>query len=679
MTDSRIPNIESIGAARRRMDPFLKAFTAAVIAQILGLFFSIALSSVAFAFACLLFLYLGVSGKAGVFRRSGLEVVFVPYLLSVLAMCIFAVYPGEAFSNSRRVLLMAVVFFIPAAFPGEKALGRFIVSIAAAAAFQSIGDIVVYYSQSFERLGYFQHYMTSAGMKMMALLIALPLVFRKEEAPAARAITAAAVVVILYALLLTQTRSSWLGFTGAAIFMGVVAHRSLLAAVPVLLLLFALLAPDSFQERAERMFSTAETDTTSVVRSNQSRVRMWKTGWSMFLDRPVFGVGDGDVGRIYRRYVPDAGRDEGGHLHSTYVHVLASHGIVGFLSVMLLFAALWRLMWRSFRAARGTLSSAAALGALAAFIAFLINGFAEYNFGDHEILVLLWTCAGIAVSAGRKRNAPGTTGDDVPAVEQGAIDSAPHFEPWLPLSVIIITRNEEHNIAACLDSVAGVGDIVIVDAASTDATVEIARARGARVFVEEWLGFAAAKTLALGHTRNEWVLWLDADERVTPELAEEIRSVLTSSPSAAAFRMARRAYFLGKWIRHCGWYPGYVTRLFRKSRARFNDALVHEELETEGEVVDLQHDLLHFTDRDLDHYFSKLNRYTTLAAQDMASAGKGASFADVILRPWAVFFKMYVLKAGFLDGRHGYLLCRLSASYVLAKYAKLWSVKSDRK
>ena len=250
--------------------------------------------------------------------------------------------------------------------------------------------------------------------------------------------------------------------------------------------------------------------------------------------------------------------------------------------------------------------------------------------------------------------------------------TAPSNMP-LPLSVIVITKNEEHNIDACLDSVSFSDDIVVVDAASTDRTVEIARERGATVFVEEWLGFSEAKSFALRHVRHDWVFWLDADERLTEEARDEIQLIASSGDTRfAAYRIARKSFFLGKWIRHSGWYPGYVTRLFRKSLSRFSDSDVHEFLEVEGLTGTLRHDILHYTDADLNHYFSKYNRYTTLAAEEMQRKGRRANPADLLLRPLIVFLKMYFIRLGFLDGMEGFILARLSASYVFTKYAKLW-------
>ncbi len=191
-----------------------------------------------------------------------------------------------------------------------------------------------------------------------------------------------------------------------------------------------------------------------------------------------------------------------------------------------------------------------------------------------------------------------------------------------PLSVVVITRNEEKNISACLESVQWADDIVIVDSESSDATIPLARKFTNKIFVEPWKGFADAKTFGVAQARNEWVLWLDADERVPSELADEIQSLLQSSPHKAAYTIARRAYFLGRWIAHSGWYPGRVTRLFRKDSASFSSAAVHEGLEVRGDVGELRNDLLHFTDPNLFHYTKKFNRYTSLASVELCKAGK---------------------------------------------------------
>ena len=248
------------------------------------------------------------------------------------------------------------------------------------------------------------------------------------------------------------------------------------------------------------------------------------------------------------------------------------------------------------------------------------------------------------------------------------------------LTVITIALNEEHNLPACLASVAWADEIIVIDSGSTDGTVEVARRFTPRVFTIAWEGYGSARNFGLDRASGEWVLWLDADERVTPELAGEIRQTMTGSDeTVAAFDVARRAYFLGRWIRHCGWYPSRVPRLFRKGRARFNDARVHEQLVIDGARGSLRYDLLHYTDPDLHHYFAKFNRYTSLAADDMAAAGKTATVGDMIVRPPFMFFRMFVLRLGMLDGVHGFILCVVSSLYVFTKYAKLWEKGWRRK
>ena len=245
------------------------------------------------------------------------------------------------------------------------------------------------------------------------------------------------------------------------------------------------------------------------------------------------------------------------------------------------------------------------------------------------------------------------------------------------LSVIVITHNEENNIEECLQSVSWANDLIVVDAQSSDRTVELAEQYTQKIFVKEWLGFAAAKNFALEQAVNEWVLWLDADERVTPELAKEIQELLHNQTiNHDGFEVARRAFFLGKWIKHCGWYPGYVVRLFRKQAVEFTTSRVHEKLEIQGTIGRLQNDLMHYTDDTLYHYFSKFNRYTSLAAHDVADAGKRFTLFDVLLRPPFLFFKMYLFRLGFLDGMHGLILSLASASYVFTKYAKLWELEN---
>jgi glycosyltransferase involved in cell wall biosynthesis len=244
------------------------------------------------------------------------------------------------------------------------------------------------------------------------------------------------------------------------------------------------------------------------------------------------------------------------------------------------------------------------------------------------------------------------------------------------LSVIVLTYNEERNIGECLSTVSWADEIIVVDSGSTDRTLEKAAGHATQIVTLPWEGYGSARNTALSRASGEWILWFDADERVTPELAEEIRALVAANdPGVAGYAVARRAYFSGKWIRHCGWYPSRVVRLFRRSAGRFSETRVHEQLIINGRIKRCMNDLLHFTDPDLRHYFRKFNSYTSLAAEDMHAAGRRFRRTDVFIRPLYQFLKMYFVRLGFLDGMHGFVVCAASSAYVFAKYAKLWEME----
>ena len=248
------------------------------------------------------------------------------------------------------------------------------------------------------------------------------------------------------------------------------------------------------------------------------------------------------------------------------------------------------------------------------------------------------------------------------------------------LSVITLTLNEEANIASCLESVTWADELLVADSGSVDKTVAIAKSHNAKVIPVAWDGYGRTKNQVLLQARGDWVLWLDADERVTPELASEINEIVHSpSVEFAGYSVARRAFFLGRWIRHCGWYRSTVIRLFRRDKGRFSEHLVHEKLILEGPVGRLKSDLIHLTDPNLDHYFKKFNRYTSLSAEEMHRDGKRFSLFDLLVRPLFTFFRMYILRRGFQDGLEGFILCVASSAHVFAKYAKLWEQEKKSK
>ena len=239
------------------------------------------------------------------------------------------------------------------------------------------------------------------------------------------------------------------------------------------------------------------------------------------------------------------------------------------------------------------------------------------------------------------------------------------------VSVAIITCNEERNIRECLASVSWANDIVVVDNGSTDRTLEICAEFHARIFVEEWKGYARQKNSAIEKTRNEWVLSLDADERVTPELRQEIQRLPEKGGSPVGYFIPRKNFFLGRWIRRCGWYPDYNLRLFQKSKGGFLERAVHERVAVKGRTGTLQSPLVHETYRSLSDYLQRMDRYSTLAAVEMYHQQRKFHLVDLIFRPPFTFFQMYLLRAGFLEGYKGWILSVLYAFYTFTKYIKL--------
>ena len=241
------------------------------------------------------------------------------------------------------------------------------------------------------------------------------------------------------------------------------------------------------------------------------------------------------------------------------------------------------------------------------------------------------------------------------------------------LSAIIITHNEEKNLERCLSSLTFADEIIIVDSHSTDKTKEIAQKFTDKIWEVNWQGFGQTKELARQKASQAWVLSIDADEEVTPELKEEILQAVQNHLYSGYF-LPRQSLFLGKWMEHSGWYPDYVLRLFQKESGQFDKALVHEQVQVKGEMGYLKNPLRHYTYPNLEHYFKKLKRYTTLSAQQLHQNGARAYPWDLIFRPAATFFKMYLIKLGFLDGWQGLVLAVLSAYQVLVKYLKLMNL-----
>jgi len=247
----------------------------------------------------------------------------------------------------------------------------------------------------------------------------------------------------------------------------------------------------------------------------------------------------------------------------------------------------------------------------------------------------------------------------------------------IKISSIIIAKDEETNIRRCIESQRGCIDeiVLLVDEESTDKTYEISTCySNVKALKVKWRGYSETKKEAILLTTNDWVFWIDADEAITRELKDEIIQVKDSTPFFAAYSIPRKANFLGKWINHSGWYPGRVTRLFNKKKVFFNSQSVHEELQVKGETGKLNGNLEHYTDPSVSHYFIKFNNYTSLAANDLKEKGRVFHLSDLIIRPIAIFVKMYFIKFGFLDGIQGFILAIFSSAYVFTKYSKFWEL-----
>jgi glycosyltransferase involved in cell wall biosynthesis len=245
----------------------------------------------------------------------------------------------------------------------------------------------------------------------------------------------------------------------------------------------------------------------------------------------------------------------------------------------------------------------------------------------------------------------------------------------VPLTVTVITRNEASNITAALESVAWADEIVVVDSHSSDDTAATARRLGARVEVRDWPGYAAQKNYAAELASHDWILSLDADERVSPPLADEIRGLLQADPAAAGYRIPRVTSYLGRWIRSTDWYPDSQLRLYDRRRGRWNRRHVHESVELRGTPGQLHHELLHFPYRDISDHLATIDRYTTLAAAEWHAQGRRAHAWEALVYPRLAFFRNYILKAGFKDGSVGLLVSLMNSYYVGLKYTKLWELQ----
>jgi glycosyltransferase involved in cell wall biosynthesis len=246
------------------------------------------------------------------------------------------------------------------------------------------------------------------------------------------------------------------------------------------------------------------------------------------------------------------------------------------------------------------------------------------------------------------------------------------------LSAIVITKNEAAHIGDCLDSLTFCDERIVVDSGSDDDTVALARAKGARVVDHPFQGYGAQKNVALSLTQGDWVLSLDADERVSEALREEIRAAIVRD-DADGYEMPRLSTFCGRAMRHSGWYPDYVLRLFRKDKSRFSDDIVHEHVICNGRLARLKEPLSHFPVTKLEDALSRMDRYSTAGAEALVASGKSVSFMSAIAHGLYAFVRTYILRAGFLDGREGFLLAVANAEGTYYRYMKAWLMRRGRR
>lgn len=244
------------------------------------------------------------------------------------------------------------------------------------------------------------------------------------------------------------------------------------------------------------------------------------------------------------------------------------------------------------------------------------------------------------------------------------------------ISVTVRTFNEEKNLRECLESVPWADEIVVVDSKSTDKTVDIAREFTDRVIVQEWLGHVGQSQFATDQARNLWVLHLDADERVTPGLRDEILALDLDNSICDAYEMPRRHFFMQQWINHSAWYPDYKIRLFRRDRCKWGGYAPHDEVKVKGRKNKLRHDIVHYIYNDIAHFAATKNKYSSLTAEDHFKNNRRARIIDFTLRPLYAFFYRYLVRLGIADGIAGFTISVMEAHTVFLKYIKLYEIQN---
>jgi putative inorganic carbon (hco3(-)) transporter len=359
--------------------------------EVISLSISIAISSMAFVLAVILWVTKLLIDKKWI--RTSLDYAFLLYVLAEIISMIFALEQMQAIQNMKRLFIFLVFYMSFHSFRNRREIRMFFIVFFSFVSVLSILEIVLKYILDIERIGIFQHYMTTGGIKMIVCLFMIPFLFQKDLSKKERIILSGLFLPILATLLLTMTRSSWFGFVLGIIVFGIIKNRKTLIFLAGFIVLFILFAPQNYKQRALSGFDP-------TYEPNKPRINMIQTGWKIFLDYPLFGIGDTDVKKTYIQYTTPLEPNEGGHLHNNFIQILVTLGGFGFLVYITLFTVLFIYLIRTYKITKD-MPDAASLSIISimVFFAFHLNGLFEWNFGDQEVAILLWFSMGLSAIA----------------------------------------------------------------------------------------------------------------------------------------------------------------------------------------------------------------------------------------------------------------------------------------
>ena len=374
---------------------YVSILFALLVFQVASVSISIAASSISFGLSLLFVAYWSLTEKEWLFFRTPLDYFFLAYVCIEFLTTATAVFPAQAAVNTKRLLLISIVYLVALSFDSRKKVLNSLLIIFGAVAIISIIEIIYYFVAHEGRLYVFQHYMTTGGLKMIVCLLIVPFVLHEKTPSSVKRWMAIFFVPSFLALILTNTRSSWVGFLGGFIVISLLKNKYLFFVLVSFLVLFFLFAPASQVHRAKSIIDLSDP-------TNHSRLVMWSTGIKIFADHPLLGIGDSDVHEVYVQYKSPDDEEPGGHLHNNFVMLLVTLGSVGLSVVVALFGKILFVEYRIFRnSAADWLAGSAALGAFAVFIGFLLNGLFEWNFGSHQIMVFVWFTVGMTFAMKR--------------------------------------------------------------------------------------------------------------------------------------------------------------------------------------------------------------------------------------------------------------------------------------